>query len=85
MKKSTLLKLAAPVLIVATAYAAVEIVKKQHEKKNYLCPHCGEVFKPGIFEFCTGKKKNGKKRLECPVCGQPGYCEETKIYFNGHN
>ena len=82
IKKKKLLLLAVPVVAAAAGYAAVKVIKKQHEKKNYLCPHCGEVFKPGILEFCFGKKKHGRKTLVCPVCGQKGACEETLIFAN---
>ncbi len=82
MKKRTVIKIVAPILAAAAVYATAEIVRKQHEKKNYICPHCGEVFKPGILEFCFGRKRNGQKKLVCPVCGMTGNCEEALIIAN---
>lgn len=80
MKKKTVLAIVIPVAVAASTYAAVKIVQKQHDKKNYLCPSCGEVFKPGIVEFAFGKNKHNRKQLVCPVCGQKGYCSETLLY-----
>lgn len=39
------------------------------------CPHCRELFIPGMDEYVKGYHTLTKRRLTCPKCGKTGMCK----------
>ena len=47
---------------------------------RYICPVCGEIFKPKSFkEFFFSKQRLGERSLECPKCLIEGMCDEIHV------
>jgi hypothetical protein len=47
---------------------------------KYICPVCGEIFKPKSFkEFFFSKHRLGERSLECPKCLIEGMCDEIHV------
>ncbi|MDO4547751.1 MAG: helix-turn-helix transcriptional regulator, partial [Clostridia bacterium] len=63
------------VFAVATAAAGIGAACFLEIRAGYFeCPHCGELFVPGMNEYVKGYHTFTKRRLTCPKCGETGMC-----------
>lgn len=60
--------LAIPYLVWVTWYYYARI--------SYICPHCHEVFKPGLKEVLWARHTPTLRKLTCTHCGYDGFCVE---------
>ncbi len=56
---------------------AAGMVAIYYKNTEYICPECGERFKPGVKEFFFAKHTFKTRKLSCTKCGKKGWCVET--------
>lgn len=62
-----------PLIVIAIAL----IVRMYYKNVMYICPECGNTFKPRGGEFFFSKHTFKTRKLTCTSCGHKGYCVET--------
>lgn len=45
---------------------------------TFICPDCGEKFKPKWYQLSVCVHMGRKRLAKCPRCGRFGYCNKTK-------
>ena len=65
------------VCMAAAIVIAVPLVRMYYRNTAYICPECGEKFRPKIVEFTFAKHTRKTRKLTCANCGHKGYCVET--------
>ena len=60
----------------AVAAAGIAAAAMLEVKAGYYeCPHCRELFVPGMSDYIKGYHTITKRRLTCPNCGKTGMCK----------
>ena len=62
--------------VVAIPYAIV-ISKYYFKNIAYICPECGQIFKPKLKQAFWASHTPKTRKLTCPHCGKKSYCIET--------
>lgn len=71
-KEPTLFLAVLPILILMSAF----IVSYYYKHTKFLCPHCHEVFRPGLVEYLFAKHTLKLRKVTCTGCGHKGMCIE---------
>ncbi len=71
-KDPTLFLVVLPILI----GIAVILVRYYYKHTKFLCPHCHEVFRPGIVEYFFAYHTLKLRKVTCTGCGHKGMCIE---------
>lgn len=53
------------------------LVRMYYKNTEYICPECGERFKPRAAQFFFAQHTLKTRKLTCTHCGYKGYCVET--------
>ena len=56
---------------------AVFVSKYYFNSVAYVCPHCGEKFKPSFKEAFWAAHTTKTRKLRCPKCNEKSYCVEV--------
>lgn len=48
-----------------------------YKSTEYICPKCGDQFKPPLKSFLFSAHTPKTRKLKCPKCGTVGFCAET--------
>lgn len=48
-----------------------------YKSTEYICPKCGDQFKPLLKSFLFSAHTPKTRKLKCPKCGTVGFCAET--------
>lgn len=72
ISKIALIAAAAAVMVVIFRY--IYFYKKEH----FVCPHCGNKFKPKILNMIFSVNAGEGKIITCPKCGEKDYMEPEK-------
>lgn len=56
---------------------ALLLMRMYYKNTEYICPECGQRFKPGGMQFFFARHTLKTRKLTCTHCGYNGYCVET--------
>ncbi|HEX3016553.1 MAG TPA: hypothetical protein VHP31_01720 [Caproicibacter sp.] len=72
------------ILIAALSLLAIAIVVGVFQYVNFyrhdhfVCPNCGNKFKPKVLRMIFSENAGGGKIIKCPKCGKKDYMEAQK-------
>lgn len=59
------------------ALLGILLMKMYYENTLYICPECGERFRPACREVLWARHTPKTRKLTCTRCGKNGWCVET--------